>query len=410
MADFKIPDQLLYSKPEQVLDGSENWVSFGPVSGSEFTAGQSFKVRVSSQNEFLVPQRSYLKYKLQLTGITQATTASVTSKLGGVSALKRVVTTVGGVQIEDIDNYNTSCSIVYKRLPATQKDMLKQLEGYQDQDICCGTSAKATNGRMICHAVRTSLLECDQFVPLPFIQGGAEMEFTVDTLNNVLATDASGATGVKVSYVEFVACLIKPADQYLRDFQQTLMSGKKGSIPMIKTKSLRLQPSAITDQEQSLQIGFLRSLRSVIGITRESTSIDSATTDAFELDTNNFMSSYYFKVGSERYPRNKVIGTINNTAGAVDPEAIMQSLVALDNTYAHLNALSVTANTANYIYFSWATNPKLGAGIPVEDGKIDFHHSYLTAPGGTETMDLFVNYDCLLEFDATSIQLNEKSF
>ena len=410
MSEFKLPDQLLYSKPTQTIDGNINWVSFTPVSGSTFTDGNSFKVRVSSTNEFLVVQRSYLKYTLKLTGVTQATTASVTTKLGGASALRRVVTNVGGVQVEDIDNYNTYVSTIYKRLPTSQQNFLKQVEGYQNQDICCSTATLASNGRTVCHALRTSIMECDQYLPLPFLQGGLEMEFTVETLNNIIATSASGATGVSVSNVEFVACMIKPSDGYLKQFQGTLASGKKGSITMVKTRNVRLNPSALTDQEQSLQIGFLRSLRSVLGITRKSTSWLSATTDSFELDTANLMSSYYFKVGSDRYPRNKVINTNNGTSGTVDAEPLMQSICALDNSYAHFNAVDVTANTANYIYFNWASSPAIGSGIPVEDGKIDFHHTYYAAPAATEYIDVFFFYDAILSFDASSISLNEKEF
>ncbi len=94
---FSIPDQLLYSAPAQTIDGDINQVQFQPVSGETFTPGQSITLKISSENEFLVPQRSYLQFDLKLTGGAANTAPSVISSLGGASVLRRVTTTVSGV-------------------------------------------------------------------------------------------------------------------------------------------------------------------------------------------------------------------------------------------------------------------------------------------------------------------------
>ncbi len=110
-----------------MLDGDINFVSYRPVSGETFTSGKTFKININSDNEFLVPQKSYLKFNLKLTG--GATTAgNCLTTLGAASVINRVTTSVSGRTIEDLQNYGSYVSCLYKRTPATQQNILKQLE------------------------------------------------------------------------------------------------------------------------------------------------------------------------------------------------------------------------------------------------------------------------------------------
>lgn len=88
----------------------------------------------------------------------------------------------------------------------------------------------------------------------------------------------------------------------------------------------------------------------------------------------------------------------------------MQSICSFDNTFSHFNAVDWSADTGNYIYFNWATSASTGSGIPVEDGQITVHHTYNSAPAGTEQIDLFFYNDAILQLSESSVVLNEKAF
>ena len=53
--ELQLPDSMLYSQPKQVIDGDTNFVSFNPLTGSSYGPSQSFEIKLSSQNEFLIP-------------------------------------------------------------------------------------------------------------------------------------------------------------------------------------------------------------------------------------------------------------------------------------------------------------------------------------------------------------------
>ena len=407
--DFNIPDSLSYKRPETVIDGDSNFVEFQPVAGSTFTQDQSLKIRVNSADEFLDVRRSYLKYDLALTG--GATTAgNMISELGGASVLRRITTTISGSQIEDFDDYNLSLSVKYAQLPETNKNFLKQVEFYNNQTVLTSSASAYSNGRTCCHALRTALFECDRVFPLAFVRSGIELDIVLAPVNDLIIGD-SDTTGYQISNVRFVACMIKPTQSYMKSFQSTLESGNTAHIPLHITRNVKLAPTTTTDQTNIMNIGFYKSLRSFFGVFRESTSINSATTDSFKLNSLNGLKQYSVRVGSNKYPRNFDIGTTYSiTSATVRPEFLMQSLVSMDNSYAHFNAVDPTSNTNNYIYYNWASNESPGSGIATEDGSITLNHIYHTAPGGTETYSFFFLIDGVLKISAVDCSLDVRNY
>lgn len=113
--------------------------------------------------------------------------------------------------------------------------MLKQLEFYNDTTALSGSADKYTNGRVFCHALRNCIGELEYDLPLPFCRD-LEFEFTLAPLNTLLAElgatapDRTGSTGYVIDQVEYVAEMIKPGDDYLRDFNEGL---NRGAVPMI---------------------------------------------------------------------------------------------------------------------------------------------------------------------------------
>ena len=411
---LNVPLRMTYSDPDSLIDGSLNYVNFGPVAGSSWVANESFDINISSPDRVLDVSKSYLKYKVQLTGTTSTTASAVTSVLGGASVLQRVVTSVGGLQVEDIQNYGCYLSLLYKRSTAETQNMLKVLEGYGDQNAFAGSANANTNGRVVCHALRTALTESDKHIPLFAIRSGITFSFTTSTLNDFIATTNSGATGYKISDVSFVAALVKPEPSYIDNFMSGISGGRSAQIPMQLVRNVRFKPSTLTQQETNLHIGQLKSLRQIMGVCRESTSINSSSTDSYALDALNALNSYYYMVGSDRYPQNKEIFTNNAIAsGSVDPESVMQMLVSLDNTYAWLNPQSGSNSFADdkdnvFAPYTFASNRSIGAGVMTSDGFIQLIHKYNSAPAGTETVDLFIVYDAILKLGST-IELDSKN-
>ena len=414
-SNFHITQKLTYSEPDSIVDGDLNYVQFQPVAGQSWVASETFDINVSSPDRVLDVSKSYLKFKLQLTGTTGTSGSAVTSTLGGVSALQRVQVSVGGLLIEDIQNYNAYVSTLYKRATKEQADMLKVLEGYGDQSAFAGSADANTNGRVVCHAMRTCVNENDLHWPLFAIRSGITFSFTTSTLNDLIATTNTGATGFKISEVYFVGAMVKPSPAYIDSFMGGISGGKSASIPLQVVRNVRFKPSTLTNQETNLHIGQLKSLRQIWAISREATSINSSSTDSFALDSLNALNSYYYMIGSERFPQNKEIYTNNAVAsGAVDPESVMQSLVSLDNTYSWLSPFAGSNAYADnkdclFAPFTFSSNRSLGAGVATSDGFIQLVHKYSSGPAGTETIDAFIVYDAVLKLGAT-IELDAKNF
>lgn len=410
---YQIPQKMTYSDPDSLIEGELNYVQFQPVAGSSWGPSESFDINISSPDKVLDVSKSYLKFKLALTGTTTVG-SSITTVLGGASAIQRVVTSVGGLQVEDIQNYPSYLSVLYKRGTAEQQNVLKALEAFNDQGAFSASDDARNNGRVICHALRTAVCESDKHLPLFAIRSGITFSFTTATLNDILTATASGATSYKISEVYFVGALVKPAPSYIDNFMAGISGGRSAQIPMQLVRNVRFKPSTLTQQETNLHIGQLKSLRQIFGVCRESTSINTATTDSYALDALNALTSYYYMVGSERYPQNKEIFTNNAVAsGAVDPESVMQTLVSLDNTYAWLNPFNgsnVFADGKDNIFapFTWASNRAIGSGVMTSDGFITINHKYNSAPAGTETVDMFIVYDAMLKLGAT-IELDAKN-
>lgn len=402
MSVFSIPESMKYNAETQQVDGDINWVRYTPVSGTTFAPSNTCKLRLTSANEFLIPSKSYLRYDLTFTAGTIASVA--TSTLGGASVIKRMTTTVAGLQVEDIDNYNAYIATIYSRLPDSHKNLLKQTEGLGN------TSAfSVSTGRSVYHAPRVALLEQEKHIPLAFWGGGVDIDITFEDIAKVQNSTAGSPSTYTVSNVEFVACMLKPSDSYLQSYQSALSSGKWAKMPLQLCRNMRVSPSATTEQEVNLFTGVLRSLRSLIGVNRLTASFGSSA-DTFNSFDNEDLRNYYFQIGSNRYPRNKPIECANASGVIVQSEHLMQALCSVDNTYSHFNQPDSYASASDYIFFNWCSNPSLGSGAIVEDGNLTLVRSFVSAPATTSITDLFLIYDAVLKFNATDFTLDAKEF
>ncbi len=145
----------------------------------------------------------------------------------------------------------------------------------------------------MCHAIRNALFECDQYVPIAFVAGGVSIEIELAGYRKVLATAAGGSTDYQVSSVELVCAMLKPSDSYLKSFQASLSGGRQATIPMTITRNFRLNMStASAEHSIPVQVGFHRSLRSVLATRKLSSNINTNSADEFNAETLAGLKSY----------------------------------------------------------------------------------------------------------------------
>ena len=100
----------------------------------------------------------------------------------------------------------------YKRLPSTNQNFLKISEGYGDTTILSVTTG---TGKTIYHPIRSALFEQQNYLPLPFVGGGMDIDIQLSDYTQLLTT-TGGATGFSISNVSYVGCMLSPSPSYLQ--------------------------------------------------------------------------------------------------------------------------------------------------------------------------------------------------
>lgn len=397
---FSLSESLFYSSPVKTATGELNYTEFQPQSGSTFDAGTNFSIRVSSPDSFIDPKKTWLKFTLTPAGATDA--ANRMSALGGAAVIKRIDTLVSGVEIESIDSYNHYVSMLYKRQPLTYLQLLRETEkcAYDGSAAVTIASAAGTSGpasRVVNHPLRVAIMEGhSNLIPVPFLRGGVEFRFTLESvLANVFTIGGTSITGYSISNVRLVCGMVKPMASYLQQFQQKLESGGEATLPIQIVRNLNFVPTASTSQESILTPGYLSSLRSVMGAYR------TASAPGFNNDIRNNLTSYFWMIGSKRYPLNKQIATSDD-----DAENVMFALASIDNTYNHLRTPAATTGTGHLIYYNFCADSSFGNGEPCSDGQVRLIQTYSATPDVTGRVDFYVTYDAKLRVSAASVVLD----
>ena len=82
---FALNSDITYQAPERITDGEVNFVSFKPQSIGAYGPGQSVEFKLRSTNEFVILDRSYMKFSLVETGSVTASTAGTSLvSMGGL--------------------------------------------------------------------------------------------------------------------------------------------------------------------------------------------------------------------------------------------------------------------------------------------------------------------------------------
>ena len=133
--------------------------------------------------------------------------------------------------------------------------------------------------------------------------------------------------------------------------------------------------------------------------------------DEFASETLNGLKEYSIEIGSTRWPKNSTIKCQNVVASGVpSAEHFMQAICSLDNTFAHMNAVTHSAtNTGQFVYYNFCSNRSFASGVPIEDGKIHLVQVYNSAPTDS-TMDVFLHLDAILRFDSIDFEVSTTKF
>ena len=392
--DLIIPREFDYSTISDDVAKESNYVSFSPVSGTSWGPSQNIDFRISSNDQFINFQNSFLRYTLS---ITDTSTASH-STLGGISVLQTITEKVGGLMISNENDYNNRMAITYSKLPAHHKNKLKTLEGYSSNALFSYTGLSSSNGRTVYHQLSTPLWESNQLFPLAFVNN-LELSITTAPLNSVRILAA--ASTYVITNCELVLHMVRPTDGYLSAVQASLNGGRQMSIPLNIKRSYRSSLAATTQQVINLSLPVCDSITGVLITQRENSVMDSATNDEFANYTNNALKEYYFESSGKRYPQNFPVRSCNTVSnGPIEVQNIaFGSLFDVNNSFT-MNADIVSGSTATNveqcILYNFVSNSHFGNGIKSNDGRLGVNLSYYTAPDGTENIVIYIAMDAIL--------------
>lgn len=400
-----IPDELIYASPVKSLGADANYVEYSPVSGTTFNANDNIRINISSSTHFLDLQKSYLSFDLYITD----TSGSSGTVAGGSGCIYRVSESLGGLQISDLQNYGVMCKLANDTATSTRQNALKCLEGFGADTSFSYTDGVPTTGRRVCHSLKTPLHQIKQLLPLPY--ASLSLDIQLDSLNNFVKN--ASATAFTLKNVRYKGFLVKVDNEYLQKVQDAFSQGSTMKIPFQNIRSYNLKPSAVSRQSFIVNTGVADSIRSWLMCQRESTAINSNTTDALALFSNNYLSWYYTNVNGSRYPANFYVNTNTvktDTQNPLSVENLMHLMCSYDNDASFVNYVSPInttnnnqVNTNQFYFYNLAVNRSFGSGVSSRDGLLEIAVEYSTVPDSTESISIFVAVDGVIEISNSSV-------
>lgn len=368
MADLNISKSLTFSEPSKIQDGEINFVSFKPSGGAVFGPNDSVNIKVSSNNQFLVMDRSYLKFTLK-------TAATSTLHPQGASAIiSSVSDTVGGLQLPLIRDWFINRHLELQ----TSTNEKKAVCAIGEQFSGTGTTGVATTAGAsisVCLPVPTSL-QSEKLLPLAVINSGWQVNYMLNAASRVVATGE-----YTIEDVELVCAMLTPEQSYLAEVAKGLASGASLKIPLQLTKTITTSVSTALQQTLLLQVGYMSSINSISVVARESEMVNSVK-----------IADYYLSLDGKRYPVNKHI-----TSG---PESLYQMLAGYSTSISSI--APVNANHS-FQHYTFKTNGDFSSGIPTANGSVELNLTFSSAPSGTVVS--LLNYDALLIISQNSVNL-----
>ena len=365
---LNISNSLTYTQPESVLDGKINYVSYKPQGANSYSASETITVKLSSNTDFLVPDRSYIKFTL-------ATSATGTLSVnGGTAVINSIVDNFGGAVLPIARNVHIKQGVKLQSGTSERKaiDTYCQSATFGSGS---GLAVTAASSLTICMPFMSSF-ETDKVIPLAVLNG---WEQTV-TLNPASAVVSAGT--YTVSNFEVVAAMLTPTQLYLEQIAQGLNNGSTLKIPIQLSNSITSQVTSALTQNILVNCGYLSSMNQVTFVAKESA-----------LANSSKVSSWYVMVDSKRYPVNKEV------AGAV--ESVYQTLAGYSTD---ISSISLPHSTQTFNQYTFKSNGSFSSGISTANGMVELVLSFSSTPTGT--IETIISYDAYLEIGRNAVILH----
>jgi len=383
------PDSLRYGQIPESSVVERSWQEVPPVSGTTFSANGNIEFNINSSSQFLNLADSYIRYDMVLTGGTLASAGNISYNNSLASVIKESLLEYGGVQVERVDNYNNLVALKIKEDTSSNKNILKLTEAYSAGNVLTATSDKFTYGRQACHQLKSAFGKTSTELPLPFTRGGLRVALRLATVEEILAEAGAGgsdSTNFSITNVRFLARMVTPSPQYMKEAQDELSKNNLLRIPIKINKTITYTPTADLTQNKTMAVGYLGSLDKVALVHRTASTLTTKSTDAFAHKNADLLEAF-FQVGSQRYPKNTPIYCNNATGAVKSPEQFMQRIV--DCEWACDFSDNIDSNLNSGLVYNFQKTKGLKSGIALEDGQIIVNARYKSDPSSF-TVDMFV--------------------
>lgn len=380
-SSLQLHPDLLYFAPDQIQDGTIEYVSFSPNSGEIFGPGGNPTFSLRSSNEFLVLEKSYMTFNVnQVIGGGDSPALGTLSKLGASVFFQSVSDTLSGKQLpsENVSLMKLADLIT----DTTERKAFTAVGEYFN------TSTTMVNKSVIMPVI-TTLSSANKVIPLCALTGGWNISYQLASFADCFSTTTGTNPTYTISNVRIIGAMLKPTDSYLASLSNSLDSGASLKIPLVlRRDSGQISLCAGTQQIVRAQPGYCSSMNSISCFLRPLT----ANTDQFTTVIAP-LTKYFINVNSQRYPRNFAINTTN--------EENLYQLISGYNT----SLSSMSPNTdAPFLHYTWKTNPAFGSGIPIRDGTISLDTTWSSDPSANK-MNIIIEYDAVLVISKNEVNL-----
>jgi len=368
MTDLNIHPSLTFSAPVLLADGDVNFVKFTPLGSNVFNQNDNITIKLASNNELLVLDRSYLKFNIQLD------TAGTLSPQGVSAIFSSISDTVSGMQLPIQRNANITAKVALSTDSNERKALTGVCELYT-QGSATGQANTIAQVFTVTMPVPTSLSSSEKYIPLCFMNAGHQVSYQLAPASQVCSLGS-----YQITNVELVACMVQPPNSYLEEVARGLAAGNSLKLPLNLTKSITVQPSAgITSQVINLQVGYLGSINSITLVEKNA---------GAPMINQDGISSFFTTVDGARFPRNKSVASTS--------ESLYQILAGYSTK---LSSISLPDIYSRFKQYTWKSNGMFSSGVPSANGTIEISLEFSSVPS---TLECIINYDAMLLISANS--------
>jgi hypothetical protein len=233
-------------------------------------------------------------------------------------------------------------------------------------------AALAQTGKVLCMTIPLSILQMHQFLPLPFIQGGLQIEFVLENpvhslcVNDNTTPVASSSVDYSIVNPRYICQMVQPSEEIMSSYMGWYKSDKL-VYPYIKVSHFM---NTHAGGAGDINIVMAPSVRSAVFVATIVQNINANTTghdttaadnayiyDGIGTFLKTNISSYQYKVGSDSYPEAAV-----QMPDTYNAEAFMEA----QRAFGHLGSVLFTPRTNANDWWSVNTD----SGVAAETKKL----------------------------------------